>query len=297
MYGQPPAPAGPFVQASMLVPVEPAAPSSVPLPRGPATAVIPPWSGRDDAQSGGATSRLQGVGEAASATGPQDPRASGSRVAETDPHAVLSRPQPSQQGLVLGVLSTLGVGALLLVGYFALAPSAGGELATPPAEPAVARAAEVHQPAVVEPTVPEAAVVEPAVPEDAVPEAAVPEAAVPEPEEADVAAPPPEAPDVAPPSTPKPRAASSKPTSAKPSAPPTDAKVRSKLARALKKKCGSLGSGSKVTVNVLVAADGHVLSKSVVGATGKLQACLVAGVGKAEFPAGKTRTVPIEVSI
>jgi serine/threonine protein kinase len=267
-------------------------------------AEVPIASGPEDSESYGATSPLQGSGDIGSGTGPEDPWSVNRRVNETDPHAVFPRPaaEPSR-GLVLGLLGTLGGGAVVFAGFFLL--SSSEEPPAAPSEPVPVESVPME----LKPVEPEPAIAKAGAPTVAV------ESPAPGPETATTATSPdagavqtapagsttPSAP--VEPKPAKPPASTGKPTKPastgkpKPPAPLTDAKVESQLARALKKKCSALARGTKVTVNVVVAADGHVLSKSARGATGDLQKCLFAGVEKAAFPAGKTRTVPIEVSL
>jgi len=302
-------------------PMAPRMASSVPS-RGPATSVIPTrvrvpssvtsgelqgpaapgtTTGSEDSGLGASTSRLQGAGDEAGATGPTEARGSSGHVADTDPHSryTASRPavSPQKLGLVLGMLGTLGGGLAVLVGYLVVVSSQDE-----PVEPAaVVEAVEpkeggVKPPSSGAPTVTEPPTGEPGevasggstaapgVPSEPMPSAATPASDV------EPASPP------ATPAKPKPSAKREPRPKSQP-APLTDGKVASQLARSLAKKCSALGPGTKVIVSVMVGSDGAVLSKSVRGATGALKDCLASGVAKAKFPTGKTRQVPVEVSL
>jgi serine/threonine protein kinase len=306
-----PAPGHAYDSATSVVPTRLKAPSPVTsgelMPHSASAAFVghPSTSGAtggtasDDSGIGASTARQQGAGDDASATGPTHSRASGSGAADTDPHSRYTASRPtiasSKTGFVLGLLGTLGGAAAVLVGYLVVVLSEDDPPATTPpttvVEPAKPEAGgdSVIQPSAEGKDGVVGGVATPSVPAEPTPGEPV---VVPE-QKASVE---PVAPVPATPAASKP----SRPREARPAKPPaplTDNKVASQLARTLKKQCGSLGSGVAATVSVVVGSDGAVLSKSVRGASGELRQCLVNGVAKAKFPAGKTRTVPIAVSL
>jgi serine/threonine protein kinase len=291
--------------------VPPGAPMARVAPVGSSEASGSAWpprvfaGGSEESGASGATSRLQGAGEAGSATGPLDSRASGTRTAETDPHALLTRPRPAlpaqQRGMVLGLLTTLGVGGVMLAGFLALSSNEGDELAAAPPKPAVVEGPETPGPVVVPdpaagvlPLVAASTGTQPVAAEG--PTAALSVAVDPTPTA--------DAPTEPVPTEPKPAASKTKPTTkastaTKPPAPPTDAKVLSRLKASMKKKCGSLGGGSSVAVNLIVSGDGNVINKNgaVTKASAELKACLVLQISAVRFPVGTAgRNFPFTLS-
>ncbi|MEM9460924.1 MAG: protein kinase [Myxococcota bacterium] len=76
----------------------------------------------------------------------------------------------------------------------------------------------------------------------------------------------------------------------------TDARVRTRMRRSIEKRCRSLGQGTHLTIDVVIGADGHVLSKVVKGASGALKQCILRETDNARFPKGRTRRVTIQAS-
>jgi hypothetical protein len=305
--------------ATSVIPTRLKAPSPVTsgelVASGPISAVSPaPTSassslavhGSEDSGIGASTARLQAAEDG---TGPTHTHSSGSRTAETDQHRfTASRPvaRSHRPSFVLGLLGTLGGAAAVLAGYLVVV-SSGDE----PPEPAPAPVVSALEPAAAGgPSSPEPSVSIPAPPSAGGGEAGTtpPSAAlepappIPSPSPVEPAPEPEVALDPVPPepvaSTPT-RKPASKPSASKPkpATPLTDAEVELQLARTLKKKCGSLGSGTKVTVTVMVGSSGRVLSALARGATGTLKECLLTEAVKGKFPSGQPRPVPVDVSL
>jgi hypothetical protein len=251
----------------------------------------------EDSGIGASTSRVQGAGEASS-TGSMHAPASGSRVADTDPHSryTASRSQVASRkpSFVLGLLGTLGGAAAVLAGYLVVVSSEPPAEVGAPLEPAKATVASAAggapsptgepagPPSVVEPaSPPPSAAGQTQAPSQPAPSGPVPTAQpASEPPKAKVQPPKPAS---------KP---ASKPT--KPTAPLTDGTVMSRLEASMKKKCRAHASDAVVAVKLIVANDGRVINKNgaVTGASPALKACLVEQLSAARFPAaGSTRNL------
>ena len=272
--------------------VHPASSGSAPTPHGVGATNLAPGIG-DDSGAGSFTAPIQDhSGPTTSPTGPFGSSAPSEPIGETEQHAALALKR-SRGGLVavlVGAAVVLVGGGLFASGVLDSEPeptqAAAPAAPTPSPEPPKTEEPPAPEPAAEAPVDPLAAEPAPSEPEsdgedDVVliedDEGETPEA-TPEPEPEPAASPS---------STPK--------SSSVRRAPLTDAQIESRLARKLKRKCKAGAGSGTADLDLLVSSAGKVLSKSVRGASGDRQACMIAEAAKAKFPPGTTRRLTLKV--
>ncbi len=216
--------------------------------------------------AGVSTSRLHRTLDSGGATSPVMPGMTPGYAPETDPHAVLSPPGSNRPKIIAG-----GVIAVLLGGLTAVVSVGSSEDDEQPKSKSTAGPVAT----VIEPRT----LSEPAVSDDGGVVASKADVGTPEVEVVPEPAPTPVA---------KPTPKRNSPKSSASSAPLTDKRAKSKLARKLERKCKGIGGPGTVSVELLVGSSGSVLSKTIAGVSSSVKSCLKAGITGAKFPTGST---------